>query len=241
MKGSGTCKSRIVRAWPCLAVFAVLTSPQVAVAAEDYAGVWLAAALTDSFATAEGAGRWLYWLDAGAKYPDLGSGTSQYLLRPAVGYDVSAGLQAWVGYARGHTENGSGAVADENRYWQQLDWTAKAWNDRKLTMRLRLEERDVSVGEDVALVLRYRVQYSRPLGSGNLNRLLFSLEPILYLRATDWAGDGGLKSNRIFVGIERPLSPRLSMTVGYLNAYVWSDTGADRMDHIAFIGFRAKP
>lgn len=227
--------------WPQLALLVALALPRIAAAAEDYAGAWLAAALTDSFATANGTGRLRYWLDAGAKYPDLGSGASQYVVRPAIGYDVSGTLQAWVGYARGHTESGSGAVADENRYWQQLDWSAKSWNDRKLTLRLRLEERDVSIGDDVALVFRCRVQYARPLGSGSTNRLLLSLEPIFYLSDTDWAGNSGLKSNRAFIGVERPLSPRVSMTVGYLSAYVWSDTGADRMDHIAFIGFKAKP
>jgi Protein of unknown function (DUF2490) len=239
MKGSGACKSRIVRAWPCLAALVLLATPGLAATADNYAGAWLGAVLTDPFPADNGPSRWRYWLDAQARYPDFGSGARQYLLRPAIGYDVAGSLRAWVGYARLRTESGGGAVADENRYWQQLDWTAAARNGSALTMRARLEERNVSVGKDVALVLRYRVQYDRPLGTGQ-NHLLFSVEPFFYLGTTDWAGDGGLKASRIFAGVERPLSPHLSLTAGYLNSHVWSDTSADRVDHLAYISFRVK-
>lgn len=208
-------------------------------AAENYAGAWLGAVITEPLPSDDGPGRWQYWVDVQARYPDVGSGASQYLVRPAIGYDVAGSLRAWAGYARFRTEAG-GATATENRYWQQLDWTAGSWAGARLTMRVRLEERDVSVGEDLAVVLRYRLQYSRPLGDGT-NRFLLSIEPFFYLGAADWSGAGGFKVNRTFFGIETPLSPRLSLTAGYLNSYAWSQASEDRMDHLAYIGFRVKP
>ena len=111
-----------------IAVWTVIVGQTtVVLAAEDAPGTWLTATITDAFQTDEGATRWHYWIDAQARYFDLGSGINQYLLRPAVGYALRDNLTAWLGYARFRTRNRTGNIADENRYWQQLSWTAGQW------------------------------------------------------------------------------------------------------------------
>ena len=166
-------------------------APGHSAATEHDPGVWAIFSTSDTFSSAETAGRWQYAFDAQARYFDVGSGVNQWLVRPAVGFKVTGAVNAWAGYARFRTRAASGAVADENRYWQQVDWRAGSWQGGQVSMRARLEQRDVSVGDDIGVVLRFMAKYVRPIGARN-NSLIVSLEPFVDLRDTDWGGDAGV-------------------------------------------------
>jgi hypothetical protein len=214
--------------------------PNIAAATEHEAGLWMIVSGTDTLQTDDKPTRWRYWYDVQARFYDPGSGTSQYILRPGIGYDLNDNVTAWAGYARIRARSSSGSFVDENRYWQQLTWTAARWQHGTLTMRLRLEERSVSSGDDLGLVLRYSVKYTRPIGASGRRSLVIAEEPFVALRETDWAGQSGLRQNRLGIGIAWRLSPKASLETSYMNIYSADAEAPDRMRHLAVINLKTK-
>lgn len=230
-----------------LALFAALFSPclfgglsKTAMATEQDDGVWAVFTSTDTFPAGDTTSRWHYWFDAQARYFDLGGGINQYLVRPGVGYDINDNLSAWVGYARLRARNRSGNVADENRYWQQLSWTAGRWNNGTLSLRTRLEQRSLNIGNDLGVVLRVLAKYVRPIGNDGKRYLSVGIEPFVDLKDTDWGGEAGLGQNRGSIGVGWRVSDKLIIEAGYINQFIWVDGGEDRMNHLAVIHFKMK-
>ena len=209
-------------------------------ATDNDPGVWTIFSTTDSFSEAGDASRWHYWFDAQARYFDIGSGTNQWLVRPAIGYEIRDGMKAWAGYARFRSRNGAGRVTDENRYWQQLDWRAGQWLNGNVSMRVRLEQRSVDTGDDLRVVLRFMTKYVRPFAKHEDRNLIVSLEPFVDLRDTDWGGDAGLGQNRIFVGMGWKLSDKVTVETGYMNQFIWVDNAEDRINHLAILTIKAR-
>jgi hypothetical protein len=212
-----------------------------AFAAEQEPGIWAIFSSTDTLRSDDdGTMRWRYWFDAQARFFDLGNGDNQYLLRPGVGYDLNDNFTVWAGYARFRSRNSAGDYADEDRFWQQLTWTAARRAHGMLSMRVRLEERSLSTGDDLGLVLRYMARYTKPLGESGRRDFVASLEPFVSLRETDWGGRSGLRQNRLSLGVAWKLSGMMSLETSYMNAYSWADSGEDRMHHIAVINLKTK-
>jgi hypothetical protein len=211
-----------------------------AFAAENDDGAWLIVSTTDTFKTDSGDSNWHYSLDAQARYFNLGSGINQYLLRPAIGWQTSSNIRVWVGYARIRARNSVGTTVDEDRFWQQLDWRAGRWNGGTLTMRARLEQRSLSSGDDVGLVLRFQTRYVRPMGEHGKTKLVIGIEPFVDLKNTDWGGDSGLAQNRSFIGMNWRLSSGLSLEAGYMHQYIWVDSGTDRVNHLGVLNFKVR-
>lgn len=209
-------------------------------ATEDNPGAWIVFSTTDALKTDGQDSRWRYWFDAQARYFDLGSGANQWLARPGIGYEISDNVRGWVGYARFRARSSAGDIADENRFWQQIDWTVGQWLDGRVSMRVRLEQRSVSVGDDLGLVLRYGVKYERPIGDNGNASLIVAVEPFIDLRNTDWGGEAGLGQNRVTIGFGRRLSDRLSIEGGYMNQYRWRDNAENRVDHLGVLNFKVK-
>ena len=218
----------------CIAV------PLTASATDNDPGIWTAFSTTDTFQADGKDSRWHYWVDAQARYFDVGSGINQWLIRPAVGYAINDNTKGWFGYARFRARNRSGDVADENRYWQQVDWTARNWTGSRLTLRARLEQRSVSVGDDVGVVFRLMAKYVRPIGEGGTSNLVLAFEPFFNLADTDWSGETGLRQNRVFVGFDRRLSEQVTLEAGYMNQYIWFEDSTDRSNHLAVFNFKVK-
>ena len=228
---------------PLVAALVVLfLLPSISTAVESDSGVWLIAVATDRFPSrdSEAPSRWHYWVDAQARYPDIGSGVNQLLIRPGVGYDISPTLSLWAGYARFRSHGSSGNTVTEDRYWQQLSWRARNWGDSSLSTRLRLEERDLSTGSDTGIVLRAQLKYVRKLVAGGDTDLIASIEPFFDLRDTDWGANSGLSQNRLYVGLGWKLTGKTGIEVGYQNQYRFVDTGQDRMDHLAMVSLKTR-
>lgn len=209
-------------------------------ATESDPGIWTIFSTTNSFSSEESTNRWHYWFDAQARYFDPGSGANQWLVRPGIGYEISEGVKAWAGYARFRSRNGSGRVADENRYWQQIDWRAGEWRKGQFTMRVRLEQRSIDIGDDLGVVLRFMTKYVRPFSGDGNKSLIIGLEPFVDLRDTDWGGESGLGQNRTFFGMGWRASNTLTLEAGYMNQYIWVDSAEDRINHLAILTLKAK-
>lgn len=223
-----------------VALLALTHAPGSARASEQDPGFWAIFSSTDTLLSDGEATRWRYWFDAQARFYDLGSGNNQFLVRPGIGYDLNDNVTVWAGYARFRTRSKSGNYTDEDRFWQQVNWTAARWEHGTLSMRVRLEERSVSNGDDLGLVLRYMAKYSRPIGDSGRRDFFVSLEPFFALRETDWAGDSGVRQNRLALGIAWKLSNMTSIETGYMNIYNRVDAGPDRMHHLGIINVKRK-
>lgn len=223
-----------------VALLVLLALPGIARATEDNTGLWAVFSTTDAFSTETGASRWSYWFDAQARLPDLGSGATQFLVRPAIGYRPGNNVQFWAGAARIERENAAGVNSHENRLWQQVNWKAGNALGGTISMRTRLMQRNLSTGDDTGLVLRFMTRYTRPIGSSGSKNLVISVEPFYDLRDTDWGGDAGFAQNRSVIGVSWKLNDRLTLTTSYMNQFVWRDSGEDASNHVAVLNFRVK-
>lgn len=211
-----------------------------ALATEHNDGLWAIFTTNGAFDTNDEASRWHYWFDAQARYFDLGSGINQYLVRPGIGYAINDNLSAWAGYARLRARSRSGNVADEDRFWQQLSWTAGHWKNGAFTMRTRLEQRSVSLGDDLGVVFRALAKYVRPIGADGKRYLTLGIEPFVDLKNTDWGGESGLGQNRTFIGVGWRVSDRLTVETGYMHQLIRVDDGEDRVNHLGIFNFKMK-
>lgn len=230
-----------IRAVLISTVIAMCCAPaQRAHAVEDDPGIWTIFSTTGSFPSEDGPGNWHYWFDAQARYFDPGSGTNQWLVRPGVGYEIHEGVKAWAGYARIRSRGRSGLVANENRYWQQIDWRTGQVLGGQVTMRVRLEQRSIDTGDDLGIVLRFATKYVRPVSVDGDTSLIVGLEPFVDLRDTDWGGDAGIGQNRTYIGLGKRISNKLTLEVGYMHQYIFRDSGQDRLNHLALLTIKAK-
>lgn len=223
-----------------LGVFLACVCSPAAHATEEDVGIWGIFSTTDAFETDNGPSRWRYWFDGQARYFDIGSGINQYVLRPGVGYDVSENMSVWAGYGYFHSRTASGETVTENRFWQQLSWNVAQMGGGELSMRARLEERSISSGDDLGLVLRYMAKYVRPIGDSKGIDLIFSLEPFFKLTDTDWGGDAGLGQLRTVIGVGWKLTPKFGIETGYMNQFILRDNAEDLMNHLAVVNFKVK-
>ncbi|MDX1498881.1 MAG: DUF2490 domain-containing protein [Woeseiaceae bacterium] len=220
------------------AAVVVAAAPRPAHAADDAFGVWNIFSTTGALGTEDGPGLWRYWFDAQARYPDVGSGSNQYLARPALGYQGANNVSWWVGYARFRTRSASGAVADENRYWQQVSWSTRHRGAQTFALRARLEERDVENRDETGVVLRLMAKQTWPLAGGR--SFFLSVEPFFNLRDTDWGGDSGIVQNRLIAGIAWRVSDSLTIDTGYMHQYVWRTDAEDRNNHVLVLNFKKR-
>lgn len=216
----------------------VLAYGTIASAAEDANGIWLSAALAGTLGDDDS--RWLYSAEAHARYFDIGSGINQWLVRPAVGYTLGKDVRAWAGYSRYRVRSRTGDVADENRYWQELDWRAGAIGSGSLSLRARLEQRDISLSSEIQHVMRLRAKYARPMAGGKPRSLVLSAESYIDLNETDWAGGAGLAQYRLYGGLEWRLSPGSALEAGYLHQHIELESQVDRVNHVAVLGFKVR-
>jgi hypothetical protein len=180
----------------------------------------------------DGAG-WRYWFDSQYRVFDIGSGVSQVFARPALGYRLSNGVSLWAGYGYFNTRRSSGKRIDENRYWQQVETPAYSVADAAVAFRVRLEQRDVEIGNDLGWALRLRLKFSRYLQADSRWQAVASVEPFFALNDTDWGGGAGTSQIRGFLGLSRPLA-KAALEFGYMNQLIRRGE-KDTNNHLAVI------
>ena len=215
----------------------MLALPSLASAADEAPGAWIKGAVSGRLGNAA-ATRWVYSADMQARYFDVGTGINQWLVRPGIGYTPSDRGRIWLGYARFRSRNAAGIVADEDRYWQQLDWKAGRLGGGDLSVRLRFEQRNISSANDTRHVARVRAKFERPLDTNAPQSLLLSIEPIFDLNTSDWGGSAGLAQSRFSAGFGWRLGERTVMETGYMYQRFHASSRPDRVNHLAILGFR---
>jgi hypothetical protein len=209
-------------------------------AAEESPGAWVGGIATGGVGQADSDSRWIYAAEAQGRYFDFGTGVNQYLVRGGLGYQLAGSLQAWIGYGRFRFRTADGSPVDENRFFQQLNWSAGPALGGKVDVRARLIQRQVTNGNDTALALRLLLAYSRPLATAHPATLLLRLEPFYDFRDTDWNGKAGLTQNRIYAGLGWQLSDSIELETGYMNQFLWRDAAANLSNHLAILQLRVR-
>ncbi len=106
----------------------------------------------------------------------------------------------------------------EQRLWQQAAATTAIGSATGL-LQLRLEERFIENVDEDAYRLRLKLGLSRPLGAGDW-QAVFSNEVLVGLNEASAGADNRFDQNRLYMGLRRALSARLSVELGYQHHYV---------------------
>ena len=171
--------------------------------------------------------------------PRVGDGISridQALFRGAIGWKFSPSVTLYQGFAHIVVPVEGGKDVNEERSFQQINWTlGKPWAG-ELSTRTRLEQRWRSDGDDMGWRLREMLRYEKPLkpGSDALNALVYA-EGFIALNDTDWGVRGGFDQLRSFIGAEVGLPGASTLEVGYLNQVINQRGGDTRVNHVASV------
>jgi hypothetical protein len=171
--------------------------------------------------------------------PRVGDGVSridQALFRGALGWKLSPAVTLYQGFAHVVVPVDGGQDVNEERGFQQLNWTmGKPWGG-ELSSRTRLEQRWRSDGDDMGWRLREMLRYEKPLRAGSeaLNALVYA-EVFVALNDTDWGARGGFDQLRSFIGAELGLPGASTLEVGYLNQLINQRGGDTRVNHVAAV------
>ncbi|MEM9056256.1 MAG: DUF2490 domain-containing protein [Pseudomonadota bacterium] len=211
-----------------------------ATATEHDAGAWLIVSGNQPFRPGGAESRWRFAFDAQHRFVNDAAGFRQHLIRPSIGYTLDNGVQLWAGYGRFENEPSNRPASFENRYWQQANWQVGRYRGGTLGARVRIEERLLSTGDDVAVVARLMLRYARPFGDSAGPYWAVGLEPFIDFRDTDWGARRGVSQNRLTVGVGRSLGDSLSLELGYMNWAFFPRSGPDRSIHLATANLRVK-
>ena len=184
--------------------------------------------------------RW--WFDGNARFLGDDFELFQGVVRPGLGYQLNEEQTAWVGYAW-IGESLPDLTFHENRIWEQ--WTlTRERGDMTIQLRSRLEQRFVSLGDDVGWRFRQMLRLQKPI-ERYPNLLWVAWDEIFFhLNDTDWGARTGYNQNRLFIGLGRtPPTRSIRRTeIGYLYQQIQvAEDGADLSNHILSINFFLSP
>ncbi|WP_298397106.1 DUF2490 domain-containing protein [Sphingobium sp.] len=171
--------------------------------------------------------------------PRIGDGVSrvdQALFRGALGWKFSPSLTLYQGFAHVVVPIEGDKDVNEERSFQQINWTiGKPWGG-ELSSRTRLEQRWRSDGDDMGWRVREMLRYEKPLkaNSDAVNALVYA-EGFAALNDTDWGARSGFDQLRSFVGAELGLPGASTLEVGYLNQVINQRAGNTRVNHVASV------
>jgi Protein of unknown function (DUF2490) len=170
-------------------------------------------------------------VELSGRFVDDSSRLGVAIVRPTIGYKFSHAVTAYIGYAHQTTLNPNRRDTQENRIFQQINWTMGKVGNGTFSSRTRLEERFVNTGNDTGLRFRFQLKYTVPLKAKGTN-FLVSSEPLIALNTTDWGQHAGLDQWRNFIGVNFPVAKKLTLETGFQHRYQKRFNQPDRSDFI---------
>ena len=173
---------------------------------------------------------WRWYGEVQWRYRDGFSDVDQFIVRPAVAYDLTNRSSVWLGYAYVGTYPAAGGVVDENRAWQQYMWNGPALGG-VIQSRTRLEQRSIEGNDHLSWRARTFARYQKTVaGPADLAVIVWD-EVFVHMNDTRLTAQG-LDQNRVFAGVGLTVARGARLEVGYLNQAVRIGRGApNRMNH----------
>ena len=224
-----------MRRLPAIAVLLLACVP--ASAADEDSALWGIATGAGRFAQDGETSPWRYSFTGQWRHFERGSGADQYLLRSGLGYTLNPRMSLWLGYDFFHTVPNGGSARDEHRFWQQFQWSAVRRDWGTLSLRTRLEERNLERSDDTGFRLRQQVQLSVPLPGWDVT-LVSSAEHFTNLNDTDYGARSGFDQLRSYLGVRMPMSERASLEAGYMHQWIKRAAVPDAVNHTAMLHLR---
>jgi hypothetical protein len=156
------------------------------------------------------------------------------ITRGLIGYDLTERTSASVGFGVIPSFPATGGTLIEKRLFEQYLWNGRALGGL-LALRTRLEQRWAEANSGLAWRVRQQVRYMRPIAPDSRYALVGYDELQVHLNAT-LRYDRGFDQNRAFGGISRTLNEKIRLEVGYLNQFLHSVTGPNRLNHVLSVG-----
>ena len=217
-------------------LIACLVSP-LALTADDDSAAWAIVSAAGRFDSAGEASPWRWSAASQWRAFERGSGSDQYVVRGGVGYDFRPRMSLWAGYDYFYTDPDGGSGRYEHRFWQQFLWSAARWDWGSLSLRTRLEERNLEDASDAGFRLRQLVQLAVPLPARELT-LIASTEHFTNLDDTDYGARAGFDQLRSYAGVRMPVTERSSLEAGYMNQWINRSGNRDAVNHTAMLHLR---
>ena len=193
---------------------------------------WWGAVFSQGDLSQDGRIRW--WFDGHARFQDDADGFNVSIVRPGIGFKLTDTATFWAGYGWIRTRPiGDRDDFDENRLWQQITWS-RSLNPTKLGFRSRLEPRFLETGDDTGWRFRQLVAARTPIAGAEGLKFVVWDEVFIHLNDTDFGAQAGFNQNRLFVGLGYSPNPESKSRIefGYLNQFIDSSAGDDRMNHL---------
>ncbi len=192
--------------------------------------------------------RFLAYMEVNTRIGDDVTNIDQLLLRPAIGYKLTDNISIWQGYAwvgnfnQAHKPPQS-PFFDENRIYQQVNYTEK-FGSVKFLSRTRLEERWIDHADGTAVRFRqmFRFMYPLPIAP-DLAFVAYDEIFANFNTVGSVQGKGpqaGFDQNRFFLGINKTFSQYFNMDIGYQNQLINSRQlpgNANALNHIILLQF----
>lgn len=222
-----------------LTVIAVasLWCAQPAHAVDDDSAWWGIVSAAGRFRPDGQASPWRYSAMGQWRSFDRGAGSDTYLLRGSIGYDLNPRMSLWAGYDFFVNDPDAAPTRNENRYWQQFLWNAAGWDWGRLTLRTRLEERDLERSGDIGLRFRQLVELAVPVPAHDVTAIL-STEHFTNFDDTDYGGLSGFDQLRSYLGVRMPMTERSALQFGYMHQLINRSGASDAVNHTAMLQLR---
>jgi len=175
---------------------------------------------------------WQWWMEGQSRFFDDAGHLGQSLIRPGIGYKTLDNLSFWLGYAWIYTDPIANRSTDEHRIWQQMIWNRTS-DFGSLNSRTRLEQRFLNTGDTTGWRFRQFVKHTYPLYMDRLYSSVWN-EVFVNINSTDWGAESGFAQNRFFLGLGAMLDneKHYRIELGYLNQFINTPIGSDRVNHI---------
>jgi hypothetical protein len=168
--------------------------------------------------------------------PRMGLDTEQMdqlLIRPAGGVQLTRSISLWQGYAWVGTW--VPRYVSENRLFQQLliENRFKRWG---MVNRTRMEERFIEHTARTAYRMRHFIRITVPFKEESPWALVGQEELFINLNKVASSLTPGINQNRVFLGVNRRLHPKLNVDLGYQYQYINRNAPVtDRHNHCLMI------
>lgn len=173
---------------------------------------------------------WRWYLELQGRYRDGVSDSDQFIVRPAVGYDLTRRSSLWAGYGYIGTYPAGAETVDESRAWQQYLWNGPALGGTA-QWRSRLEQRAIDGNDGTAWRARQFWRLTKPVSSRAGLAIVVWDEIFVHLNDTARTADG-FDQNRLFAGIGMNAGSQGRFEVGYVNQAIEGGRGTDRRHHV---------